>query len=107
MPNPISSLTLYNCKLERSGHKTIDFSSAAARDTFFGTSNSVATITHTAFNGDATYIREHGIITVGINADALDSAGVNYCRFINPQAGNYYRYCFIDEVEYVAPETSR
>lgn len=107
MPNPISSLTLYNCKLERSGHKTIDFSSAAARDTFFGTSNSVATITHTAFNGDATYIREHGIITVGINADTLDSAGVNYCRFINPQAGNYYRYCFVDEVEYVAPETSR
>ena len=107
MPNPISSLTLYNCKLERSGHKTIDFTSATARDTFFGTSNSVATITHTAFDNNATYIREHGIITVGINADALDSAGVNYCRFINPQAGNYYRYCFIDEVEYVAPETSR
>ena len=30
MPQPISSLTLYNCRLERTGHKTIDFSSAAA-----------------------------------------------------------------------------
>lgn len=107
MPNPISSLTLYNCKLERSGHKTIDFASAAARDSYFSSSNAVATITHTAFNGNATYIREHDVITVGINADVLDAAGVNYCRFINPQAGNFFRYCFIDEVEYVAPETSR
>lgn len=107
MPNPISSLTLYNCKLERSGHKTIDFSSAAARDSYFSSSNALATITHTAFNGNATYIREHDVITVGINADVLDAAGVNYCRFINPQAGNFFRYCFIDQVEYVAPETSR
>ena len=107
MPQPISSLTLYNCKLERTGHKTIDFSSAAARDTFFSSSNGVATITNTAFNGNATYIREHGVITVGINADVLDAAGVNYCRYINPQAGNFYRYCFIDEIEYVAPETTR
>lgn len=107
MPNPISSLTLYNCKLERSGHKTIDFASAAARDSYFSSSNGVATITHTAFNGNATYIREHDVITVGINADALDAAGVNYCRYINPQAGNFFRYCFIDEIEYVAPETSR
>ena len=107
MPNPISSLTLYNCKLERTGHKTIDFSSASARDTYFSSSNAVATITHTAFNGNATYIREHAAITVGINADVLDAAGVNYCRFINPQAGNFFRYCFIDEIEYIAPETSR
>ena len=107
MPNPISSLTLYNCKLERTGHKTIDFSNASARDSFFASSNTVATITHTAFNGNATYIREHAAITVGINADVLDAAGVNYCRFINPQAGNFFRYCFIDEIEYIAPETSR
>ena len=107
MPQPISSLTLYNCKLERTGHKTIDFSSAAARDTFFSSSNGVATITHTAFNGNATYIREHDVITVGVNADVLDASGVNYCRYINPQAGNFYRYCFIDEIEYVAPETTR
>lgn len=107
MPNPISSLTLYNCKLERTGHKTIDFSSAAARDTYFSSSNTVATITHTAFNGNATYIREHDVITVGVNADILDNEGVNYCRFINPQAGNAFRYCFVDEIEYVAPETSR
>ena len=107
MPQPISSLTLYNCKLERTGHKTIDFSSAAARDTFFSSSNGVATITRTAFNGNATYIREHDVISVGVNADVLDAEGVNYCRYINPQAGNFYRYCFIDKIEYVAPETTR
>lgn len=105
MPLAISGLTLYNCKLERSGHKTIDFSSASARDTYFSTTSTIATVTNTISN--ATYIREHGVITVGINADTLDANGVNYCRFINPQAGNFYRYCFIDEIEYVAPETTR
>lgn len=107
MPQPISSLTLYNCRLERTGHKTIDFSSAADRDAYFTSNNQVANIAYTAFNGNATYIREHDVITVGISADSLDSAGVNYCRFINPQAGNFFRYAFIDEIEYVAPETSR
>lgn len=107
MPQPISSLTLYNCRLERTGHKTIDFASAAARDSYFASNNQVANICYTAFNGNATYIREHDVITVGISADALDSAGVNYCRFINPQAGNFFRYAFIDEIEYIAPETSR
>lgn len=107
MPQPISSLTLYNCRLERTGHKTIDFSSAAARDSYFASNSQVANICFTAFNGNATYIREHDVINVGISADALDSAGVNYCRFINPQAGNFFRYAFIDEIEYVAPETSR
>lgn len=107
MPQPISSLTLYNCRLERTGHKTIDFSSAAARDSYFTSNSQVANICYTAFNGNATYIREHDVINVGISADALDSAGVNYCRFINPQAGNFFRYAFIDEIEYIAPETSR
>ena len=105
MPLAISGITLYNCKLERTGHKTIDFTSASARDTYFSSSNAIATITHTISN--ATYTREHGVITVGIDADTLDSYGVNYCRFINPQAGNFYRYCFIDQIEYVAPATSR
>lgn len=107
MPQPISSLTLYNCRLERTGHKTIDFASASARDTYFSGNSAVANIAYTAFNGNATYIREHDVINVGISADALDTAGVNYCRFINPQAGNFFRYAFIDEIEYIAPETSR
>ena len=107
MPQPISSLTLYNCRLERTGHKTIDFASASARDAYFSGNSVVANICFTAFNGNATYIREHDVINVGISADALDSAGVNYCRFINPQAGNFFRYAFIDQIEYVAPETSR
>lgn len=105
MPNPITSISLYSCKLERSGHKTIDFASAAARDSYFSSSNAIATLYTTITN--ATYARENRTITVGISADELDSAGVNYVRFINPQFANRYFYCFVDNIEYVAPYTSR
>lgn len=105
--NPISNLTLYNCKLDRTMQKTIDFSSKSARDSYFSSSNAIATIISTAYNGDAYFIRENKTVKVGINADILDFNGVNYCRFSNPQSGssNYF-YCFIDNIEYSAPETS-
>lgn len=105
--NPISNLTLYNCKLDRTMHKTIDFSSQSARDSYFSSNNSIATIISTPFNGDAYFIRENNTIKVGINADILDFNGVNYCRFNNPQSGtsNYF-YAFIDNIEYSAPYTS-
>lgn len=105
MPNPITSISLYSCKLERTGHKTIDFASASARDSFFSSSNSVATLYTSISN--ATYARENKTITVGINADELDAAGVNYVRYINPQFASKYYYCFVDDIEYVAPYTSR
>lgn len=105
MPNPITSISLYSCKLERTGHKTVDFASAAARDNFFASSNSLATLYTTITN--ATYARENKTITVGISADELDAAGVNYVRFINPQFANRYFYSFVDNIEYVAPYTSR
>lgn len=105
MPNPITSISLYSCKLERSGHKTVDFASASARDSYFSSSSSIATLYTTITN--ATYARENKTITVGISANELDDAGVNYVRFINPQFANRYFYSFVDDIEYVAPYTSR
>lgn len=105
--NPISNLILYNCKLDRTMHKTIDFSSRSARDSYFSNSNAIATIVSVPYSGDAYFIRENKTIKVPINADVLDSNGVNYCRFNNPQSGtSQYFYCFIDDIEYVAPNTS-
>ena len=105
MPNPITSISLYSCKLERSGHKTVDFASASARDSYFSSSNAIVTLYTTITN--ATYARENKTLTVGISADELDAAGVNYVRFINPQFANRYFYSFIDDIEYVASYTSR
>lgn len=105
--NPISNLILYNCKLDRTMHKTIDFSSQSARDSYFSSSNAIATIVSVPFNGDAYFIRENMTIKIGINADVLDFNGVNYCRFNNPQSGaNNFFYAFIDDIEYSAPYTS-
>lgn len=105
MPQPISNITLYNCRLDRTGHKTIDFSSALSRDNYFSSNSNVATIYSTINN--ATYVREDKTIKVGINAELLDNAGVNYCRYNNPQSGtSQYKYCFIDDIEYIAPNTS-
>lgn len=105
MPQPISNITLYNSRLDRTGHKTIDFNSAVSRDTYFSSNSNVATIYSTINN--ATYVREDKTIKVGINAELLDNAGVNYCRFNNPQSGtSQYKYCFIDDIEYIAPNTS-
>ena len=104
---PISNLTLYNCKLDHTGQKTIDFSSGSARDNYFSSNNVIATIYSTPFVSNAYFIRENKTIKVGINADLLDANGVNYCRFNNPQSGtSQYFYCFIDDIEYLAPQTS-
>lgn len=105
MPQPISNITLYNCRLDRTGHKTIDFNNAVSRDIYFSSNSNVATIYSTINN--ATYVREDKTIKVGINAELLDNAGVNYCRYNNPQSGtSQYKYCFIDDIEYLSPNTS-
>lgn len=107
MPITLSSLTLYNCKLDRTMQKTIDFSSKAARDTFFSATNSIATLYSTPYAADAYFIREGQSVKVGINADVLDQNGVNYCRFINPESGSsMYIYAFIDDIRYIAPNVS-
>lgn len=105
--NPISNLILYNCKLDRTMHKTIDFSSQSARDTYFSSNSNIATIISIPYSGNAYFIRENKTVKVPINADVLDANGVNYCRFNNPQSGtNNYFYCFIDNIEYAAPQTA-
>lgn len=107
MAQPISNLILYNCKLDRAGRKTVDFVDRSARDTYFSTTNDIAAIVSIPFSGDATFIRENKTIKIGVNSDILDNNGVNYCRFNNPQSGvNNYYYCFIDEIEYTALNTS-
>lgn len=104
---PISNLTLYNCKLDHTGQKTIDFSSGSVRDSYFSSNNAIATIYSTPFVSNAYFIRENKTIKVGINADVLDANGINYCRFNNPQSGtSQFFYCFIDDIEYSAPQTS-
>ena len=105
--NPISNLILYNCSLDRTMHKTIDFSSKSARDQYFSSNSAIATIISIPYSGNAYFIRENKTVKVPINADILDANGVNYCRFNNPQSGtsNYF-YCFVDDIEYVAPEVS-
>jgi hypothetical protein len=51
-----------------------------------------------------TYMRKDKVIVVDENADVLDAAGVNYCRFINGDFNNSrYIYAFVDDIEYVAP----
>ena len=107
MPITLSSLTLYNCSLDRTMHKTIDFASKSARDTFFSSSNAIANIYSTPYSADAYFIREGQSVKVGINSDVLDQNGVNYCRFINPEAGaSQYIYSFIDDIRYIAPNVS-
>lgn len=105
--DPISNLILYNCSLDRTMHKTIDFSSKSSRDQYFSSNSAIATIISIPYSGNAYFIRENKTVKVPINADVLDANGVNYCRFNNPQSGtsNYF-YCFVDDIEYIAPEVS-
>ena len=107
MAQPISGVILYNAKINHNGLFNCDFGgSGASRDSVMGGSSNVATYKFGYSN--CTYIRKDKVITVGENADVLDNAGVNYCRYMNPQfSGVRYIYAFVDKIEYVAPETSR
>lgn len=83
MANPISSVILYNCKINHNGLFGCDFgNSGASRDSVMGATNSIATVKFSYSN--CTYFRKDKTITVDENADVLDAAGVNYCRYINP-----------------------
>lgn len=102
-----NSVILYNCKLNHNGLFVCDFGgSGAARDSTMGSTNDLATVKFTMSN--CTYLRKDKVIVVDQNADVLDAAGVNYCRFINTDFdSSLYIYAFVDEIEYVAPQTSR
>lgn len=102
-----NSVILYNCKLNHNGLFVCDFGGdGGARDSTMGQTNSLATIKFTY--SSCTYMRKDKYIMVDENADVLDAAGVNYCRYINPDfSNNHYFYAFITQIEYVAPKTSR
>lgn len=102
-----NSVILYNCKLNHNGLFVCDFGgSGGTRDSVMGASNSLATVKFTY--GNCTYMRKDKVIVVDANADVLEAAGVNYCRYINADFNNsMYFYAFVDSIEYVAPQTSR
>ena len=102
-----NSVILYNCKINHNGLVGCDFGgSGATRDSVMGASNALATVKFTY--GNCTYMRKDKTITVDENADVLDAAGVNYCRYINTDfSSNHYFYAFVEKIEYVAPQTSR
>lgn len=102
-----NSVILYNCKINHNGLFGCDFGgSGATRDSVMGGTSSIATVKFTY--GSMTYMRKDKVIIVDANADVLDAAGVNYCRFINADFdSSRYIYAFIDDIEYVAPQTSR
>lgn len=102
-----NSVILYNCKLNHNGLFTCDFGgSGATRDSVMGGSNNLATFKFSY--SSCTYMRKDKVIIVDENADVLDAAGVNYCRYINGDFNkSMYFYAFVDSIEYVAPKTSR
>ena len=102
-----NSVILYNCKINHNGLFGCDFGgSGATRDSVMGGTSNIATYKF-GFN-NMTYIRKDKVIVVDENADVLDNAGVNYCRFINSDFDNSrFIYAFVDDIEYVAPQTSR
>lgn len=102
-----NSVILYNCKLNHNGLFACDFGgSGGARDSIMSSSNSLATYKFGYSN--CTYMRKDKVIVVDANADVLEAAGVNYCRYINADFNNsMYFYAFVDSIEYVAPQTSR
>lgn len=102
-----NSVILYNCKLNHNGLFVCDFGgSGATRDSVMGATNNIATVKFT-YNS-CTYMRKDKYIMVDENADVLDAAGVNYCRYINNDfSSNHFFYAFVTQIEYVAPKTSK
>lgn len=103
----LTSVILYNSKINHNGLFNCNFGgSGASRDSTMGASSNLATVKFTYDN--CTYMRKDKTITVNENADVLDAAGVNYCRYMNPDFNNtMYFYAFVKKIEYVAPQTSR
>ena len=116
MPEPtfqnISRADLYRCNLDPSGRYTAYWGSSARRDNYFtfsgGRISPVAPYCMPIDDSDKfCYIRKDGILKVDVNADILDSYGINYCRFRNDAfKDDFYIYAFVDSIEYIAPHTS-
>lgn len=98
----ISRLVLCNAPIDPVNNQ-LDFSNQGEQVTYF---NSISTKTYPQ---GFTYLRKESTIDVPDYME--DLAGTNYCYFLNPANGTggkqKYYFAFIDEIEYLNPETSR
>ena len=95
MANNNAECQLFCCPLDPTGQHTIDES---ARATMF------ASPTYSA--SGFTFLPRDNIIKYPANAGTLETAGINYLRYRNPDFGNRWIYCFIRSIEYAAPDTA-
>lgn len=102
----ITSVKLYNCAAPHDGTYVVGFASRGAADGYYGSCND--NYCSSKFDiGDAYYLRDRGYIKVDANADVLNNAGVNYCRWINSEVDNSrFFYGFVENIEYSAPKTA-
>lgn len=98
MANNNAECQLFCSPLEPTGHYTID---STVRASMF--SNPLLPNTTTGF----TFLPRENVIKYPANADTLNSLGVNYLRYKNPDFfGNRWIYCFVRSIEYAAPQTA-
>lgn len=102
MPNYTQNSVAYliNCSLSPDGTKTIDFPNETARNNYYS-----GIALYTANN--CTYIRKDNILSVEYNADFLDTNGINYVMYNNPEIGeNRWFFAFVTAIEYRAMKTA-
>lgn len=106
-----SMVTFYRCNINHNGLFGCDFV-GGSRDGYFdspdgGLASFVCSMGVASGAPKCTFLRKDNAIMVDKDADWLNANGVNYCRFKNPSYNGRWTYCFIDKIEYVAPETSK
>lgn len=102
----ITSVKLYNCAAPHDGTYVVGFGSRQAADGYYASCND--RYCSSKFDiSEAYYLRDTGLIKIDANADVLNNAGVNYCRWINSEVDNSrFFYGFVERIEYSAPKTA-
>lgn len=91
---------LITSKLASDKSKTIDFTSATDRNSYF-----ISQAKYTVSN--CTYIRKDNTLTINFNADKLDAEGINYVMYNNPEiSGNRWFFAFVTSINFVAMKTT-
>ena len=110
----ITSVKLYNCAAPPDGTYVVNFGTRQAADGYFANPTG-SFCSHKLTFANAYYLRDTGYIKVDANADDLNAAGVNYCRWTNHASGEEvvsvadtgrFFYAFVDEIIYSAPKTA-
>lgn len=97
MANNNAECELFCSPLDPTGQHTID---ASYRDSMFSSGAVLPT------TSNFTFLPRENVIKYPANADTLNSRGVNYLRYRNPDFGNHWIYCFVRSIEYAAPQTA-